>query len=94
MDIAALIQEATQAGLRLIPEGERLRIRGPKKADAIARRLLDHRAEVLAALCPPAGRMVCNAPESAPAGGHGRRPSLVRNNHRPVSWSHCYQVTR
>jgi hypothetical protein len=45
-----LIREAANAGLVLVPDGKRLHIRGPRSADGIARRLLAHKPEVLAAL--------------------------------------------
>ncbi len=50
MDGLALLSEATAAGLTVRVEGDRLVIRGPKAADAVARRLLEHKPEVLAAL--------------------------------------------
>jgi hypothetical protein len=48
-----LIREAGVAGLTVWAEGDRLRIRGPKAADVIARRLVEHKAEVMAALRQP-----------------------------------------
>ena len=51
MDGIALILEAEAAGLTIQLDGERLVIRGPRSADAIARRLLAEKPAVVAALC-------------------------------------------
>jgi hypothetical protein len=53
MDGLTLLEEARGAGLRVAAEGDRLVIRGPKTAEPVARRLLAHKAEVLAALAGP-----------------------------------------
>lgn len=45
-----LLHEARRAGLRVRTEGGRLIVRGPRSQEALARRLLEHKAEVLAAL--------------------------------------------
>jgi len=50
MDGIALIREAEAAGLSLRMDGERLVIRGPKSADAIARRMLAEKSAVVTAL--------------------------------------------
>jgi hypothetical protein len=50
MDGLDLLAEARGAGLIVLAGGDRLIIRGPKSADAMARRLLAHKAVVLAAL--------------------------------------------
>jgi len=50
MDGLTLLSEATAAGLTIRVDGDRLVIRGPKTADAVARRLLEHKPEVVAAL--------------------------------------------
>ena len=50
MDGLTLLQEALAAGLMVLADGDRLVIRGPKSADAVARRLLAHKAVVRAAL--------------------------------------------
>ena len=39
-------------GLVVTTEGARLRVFGPKRADAVARQLLEHKAEVMSALAP------------------------------------------
>lgn len=53
MDGMKLIDEARAAGLTVTALGNRLLIRGPRRAEAIAQRLLAHKAEVLAALDRP-----------------------------------------
>ncbi len=50
MGAVSLLQEAEAAGLSVHVEGDRLVVRGPKSASAIAECLLDHKAEVLKAL--------------------------------------------
>ena len=50
MDGIALLGEARAAGLVVETDGDRLRIRGPSSAGDVARRLLDHKADVLRAL--------------------------------------------
>jgi hypothetical protein len=50
-----LLVAARRVGLKVTPSGGRLVIRGPKSADAIARQLLDRKADVMAALTTEAG---------------------------------------
>ncbi len=50
MGAVSLLQEAEAAGLAVRVDGDRLVVRGPKSAGAIAERLLDHKAEVIEAL--------------------------------------------
>jgi hypothetical protein len=50
MDAVALLHRAQEAGLRLEPVGDKLLVRGPKRAEAVVKLLADHKAEVLAAL--------------------------------------------
>ncbi len=50
MVAVSLLQEAEAAGLTVRVEGDRLVVRGPKSAGAIAERLLDHKTEVLKVL--------------------------------------------
>jgi hypothetical protein len=54
MDGLTLLQQARAAGLAVRAEGDRLCVRGPRRAEALARLLLDHKAQVLAALAPAA----------------------------------------
>jgi hypothetical protein len=53
MDGLTLLREAWAAGLTVQADGERLRIRGPRRAEPIAQRLIAHKAHVLAALAAP-----------------------------------------
>lgn len=50
--LTALLAEAQAAGLRVQAEGERLVIRGPKRAEPIALKLIEHKAEVLRLMVP------------------------------------------
>jgi hypothetical protein len=50
MDGMMLLEEARAAGLTVLAEGGRLRIRGPRRAELIARRLITHKDAVLSAL--------------------------------------------
>jgi hypothetical protein len=50
MDGLTLLAEAEAAGLVVCADGDRLVIRGPKSADAVAQRLLAHKAVVLAGI--------------------------------------------
>lgn len=52
-----LLVEARRAGLEVRAEGDRLVVRGPRRLEPLARRLLEHKAEVLAVLrpCPTCG---------------------------------------
>src|SRR2546425_2320417 len=63
MDGLALLQEARTAGLTVATEGGRLTIRGPRRAEAIARRLLDHKAHVLEALARATAQAKAVRPE-------------------------------
>jgi hypothetical protein len=68
VDGVALILEAQAAGLRVSREAEKLVIRGPKHAAPIARKLLAHKAEVLAALsADPFSDLPPNDPAYRPA---------------------------
>jgi len=54
MDCLMLLNEARAVGLVVLADGDRLVVRGPRSADAVARRLLEHKAEVMRALATPA----------------------------------------
>jgi membrane-associated PAP2 superfamily phosphatase len=55
MDGVTLLSEGRAAGLTIMADGGRLVIRGPRSADAVARRLLAHKAVVLATLAADDG---------------------------------------
>jgi hypothetical protein len=50
MDGLKLLQEAKAAGLAVSVDGDKLVIRGPRKAEAIAKLLLEHKPAVIEAL--------------------------------------------
>src|SRR5215472_11242571 len=50
MDALVLLYHAKEAGLRVEPIGNKLVVRGPKRAEPVVRLLAAHKAEVLAAL--------------------------------------------
>jgi hypothetical protein len=52
MDAVALLRRAQEVGLRVEPIGDKLLVRGPKRAEAVVELLAAHKAEVLAALAP------------------------------------------
>jgi hypothetical protein len=52
VDGLSLLREAQAAGLSVVADGAQLRVRGPRSAGELARRLLAHKAAVLAALRP------------------------------------------
>jgi hypothetical protein len=66
--IRFLIMDAGQAGLTLRLDGERLVIRGPKQADALARAILARKLEALEYLAHACRRCYCPlyAPASQP----------------------------
>jgi hypothetical protein len=68
MDGLTLLQEARTAGLDVQVRDGRLVIRGPRRAEPIARRLLDHKGLVMDALAErDAGAMT---PDQLPADWH------------------------
>ncbi len=50
MDALTLLAEARKAGLAVLVEGDRLRVRGPRRAEAIAKKLLALKPAVVQAL--------------------------------------------
>lgn len=52
MDGLTLLQRAQEAGLAVQAKGDKLVIRGPKRAEPVALLLLDHKPDVLAVLSP------------------------------------------
>ncbi len=51
--VMPLLLQAAAAGLRIRVDGDRLVVRGPHAAEDIARQLLAHKAQVIAALAEP-----------------------------------------
>jgi hypothetical protein len=81
MDGLTLLRRARDAGLAVVTEGEKLVIRGPRRAEAIARLLIEHKPEVMAALV---AKPVPDA-QLDPAPAWWRRQYLVRT----INWKLC-----
>jgi hypothetical protein len=65
MDGMTLLQEARVAGLTVALEGDQLKIRGPKCADGIARKLIANKQEVVSALAATNTRRIPSPPSPA-----------------------------
>ncbi len=50
MDALALLQQADEAGLSVQAAGDKLKVRGPKRAEHVVKLLAEHKVEVLTAL--------------------------------------------
>jgi hypothetical protein len=61
--LSELLTAVRAARLKVTVAGARLVIRGPKSAEALARQLLDRKAEVMAALTAPAPPPETDAPD-------------------------------
>src|SRR5215472_3239959 len=79
MDGLTLLRRARDAGLAVATEGDKLVIRGPKCAEEIARLLIEHKPEVMAALVPIE---FASDAEHDPAPAWWRRQYLVRT----INW--------
>jgi hypothetical protein len=78
MDGLTLLRRARDAGLAVAAESGKLVVRGPRRAEAIARLLIEHKPEVMTALVPePAQKPVERCPDQ---GGPAwwRRHYIVR----------------
>ena len=53
MDSLKLLDEAYAAGLEIRADGDRLVVRGPQSADALARQLLAHKGDLMRLLSAP-----------------------------------------
>jgi hypothetical protein len=51
LSVADLLARAEAAGIHLIAEGDQLRVRGPRNAEALGRLLLERKPEVMAVIC-------------------------------------------
>jgi hypothetical protein len=54
MDGLILLDRAREAGLAVVAESDKLVIRGPRRAESVARLMIEHKPEVLAALAEAA----------------------------------------
>ena len=87
MDAVALLHRAQEAGLRVEPMGDKLLVRGPKRAEAVVKLLEAHKGEVLAALALGASTSERGDQESAVDGKEARR-WRDRLATRIVDWFH------
>jgi hypothetical protein len=84
MDGLTLLRRAYDAGLRVEAAGDKLLIRGPKRAESVVQLLAEHKAEVLEALAAkamPADQSHAGPP--SPSGSNARSRRLTAS---PV-WS-------
>ena len=79
MDGLTILRRARDAGLAVVAEGDKLVIRGPKRAGPVALLLLEQKPEVMAALL---------AADSAPDAVHKRAPAWWRRQYlvRAIHW--------
>ncbi len=101
MDILELIGEAEVAGLKIAVDGERLRVQGPRDAEAIVRRLSERKREVIAILRQEKEGMCCVEEAKTlveycdmlrawhPKDGHDLPPvpPFSERPERPVAWA-------
>lgn len=66
-----LLRQAQKAGLTVCAEGDRLKIKGPKKLSGLVQQLIDHKSEILAALTPSGP--TCDLAESTTDAGAGAK---------------------
>ena len=67
MDGLSLLRRARDAGLRVEAAGDKLLIRGPKRAEPVVKLLAEHKPEVLAALALTPGFTVVPLTDAEPA---------------------------
>ena len=79
MDALALLHRAQEAGLRIEPMGDKLLVRGPKRAEAVVRLLAEHKAEVLTVLAATARENKLLAP--TPLSERGEQPAEGEPGH-------------
>jgi hypothetical protein len=81
MDGLMLLSRARDAGLAVAAEGDKLVIRGPKRAEPVAWLLLEHKLEVMAALAP--AKPTSKGVEPGPDPAWWRQHHLVRT----INWA-------
>jgi hypothetical protein len=82
MDGLTLLSEGRAAGLTILADGGRLVIRGPRSAESVARRLLDHKTDVLATLAAVSSGGPGDAADREPFAAWVRRPDA----HGRMGW--------
>jgi hypothetical protein len=65
MDGMTLLRRAHEAGLNVAAEGDKLVIRGPRRAESVARLLIEYKPEVMAALTPSTAQRALEAAKPA-----------------------------
>jgi hypothetical protein len=83
MDGLTLLNRARAAGLTVSAHDGVLNIKGPPRADALARELIEHKPEILAALDTPGASMEA-VETQGPATGPWRRPAELAD--WPIPW--------
>ena len=86
MDAVELLRRAQEVGLRVEPMGDRLVVRGPKRAEAVVELLAAHKAEVLAALAPASTSKCTDQDAAVAATEAGRWRDRLAT--RIVDWFH------
>jgi len=86
MDAVALLRRAQEVGLRVEPIGDKLLVRGPKRAEAVVELLAAHKAEVLAALAPASTSKCTDQDAAVAATEAGRWRDRLAT--RIVDWFH------
>src|SRR5262252_3650959 len=86
MDALALLHRAQEVGLRVEPIGDKLLVRGPKRAEAVVELLAAHKAEVLAALAPASTSKCTDQDAAVAATEAGRWRDRLAT--RIVDWFH------
>ena len=66
MDGLILLQDASAAGLEVLTDGSRLVVRGPRRAEVVARRLLANKSQVLRALASRTAGIPQVGPDALP----------------------------
>lgn len=82
MDSLTLLTEAQAAGLTVLADGERLVVRGPRSAEAVARMLLAHKHAVLTALAAEREEFPRNRVSAFPRSEH----DPPATDERAASW--------
>ena len=81
MDGLTLLREAEEAGLSVSLHGEQLVVRGPRRAEAVARRLLAHKSEIVYAIrC--LGQLLSRGTEVA----HAAMTATITLDNLPWDW--------
>ena len=83
MDGLTLLREAESAGLQVHAEGDKLVVEGPKSAEPIALRLIEHKADVLPLVQPKTAPAFLNFPHETVL----REAPYTRSDGIPTEWA-------